>query len=575
MKKVKRTLVTLLTLALMMSVFSPMGGKAFAASKVKLSRTKTTLYVGDSETLALLGITEKQAKKVTWKSSKTSVATVNKSGKVKAKKAGKSTVTAKLNKKKYTCKVTVKKAKIQYVEVTPEPDAPEQGNQIYQNDVTKAMTSAAYWYNKLKNPNKVLMTKAEIEAANELNYSTSGTAMRDLKKMSTYDGEARKQSLMNELTGEVRPLVKSKCDDELYVDKNKLEKDAIDAWFAEMKANIEAANVTKDAEYKFGVVVKRADLAMAPTSSFVAYSASDSDSEFVNSSANINEPVIVDLVTADNKFTHVYTDNCNGWVETEKIAICDDKDEWEAQTYPENPLVVKASHLTLEQSYYMPDVSALDLYMGTILPMVPKEAITGSIAERYPWYSYTVYIPTRDKNGKMQKQMALISSHHDVSIGYPAFTQKNILEIAFNLLGDRYGWGGCLGAYDCSLYMRDIYRCFGLAIPRNTTHQSQAPYYHVDFSEDIETKKKEISKLDPTSILFCGGHVMMYIGDDAGKQYVISDLGSLKDTDWDGVKSVYSVSVNSLDVRRGKKYNFMTWLEALTCGFTPWKKAAS
>ncbi len=77
-----------------------------AASKVKLNKKKITLYVGKTTTLKVKGT----KKKVKWSSSKKSVATVSSKGKVKAKKKGTTTITAKVGGKKYKCKVTVKKA---------------------------------------------------------------------------------------------------------------------------------------------------------------------------------------------------------------------------------------------------------------------------------------------------------------------------------------------------------------------------------------------------------------------------------------------------------------------------------
>lgn len=79
--------------------------KAYAASKVKLNKTSATLLVGKSTTLKLGGA---KASKVKWSSSKRSVATV-KNGKVKAKKTGATTITAKYKGKKYKCKVVVRK----------------------------------------------------------------------------------------------------------------------------------------------------------------------------------------------------------------------------------------------------------------------------------------------------------------------------------------------------------------------------------------------------------------------------------------------------------------------------------
>ncbi len=76
------------------------------AAQTAISQKKLTLEVGKSKVLKITGTKSK----VTWKSSKTTVATVSKTGKVTAKKAGKATITATVDKKKYTCTVTVKAA---------------------------------------------------------------------------------------------------------------------------------------------------------------------------------------------------------------------------------------------------------------------------------------------------------------------------------------------------------------------------------------------------------------------------------------------------------------------------------
>ncbi|HHV09884.1 MAG TPA: Ig domain-containing protein [Clostridiales bacterium] len=75
-----------------------------AAATVKLNKSKLTLTVGDTAKLTVSGTKSK----VTWATSKKTVATVDKTGKVTAVKAGAATITATVNKKKYTCKVTVK-----------------------------------------------------------------------------------------------------------------------------------------------------------------------------------------------------------------------------------------------------------------------------------------------------------------------------------------------------------------------------------------------------------------------------------------------------------------------------------
>ena len=98
--KRKSTLLILLTLITMLAL--PLTANA---AKVKLNKKKTTVYVGDTVRLKVKGT----KKKVKWSSSNKNVAAVSKKGKVTGRKEGKATITAKVGKKKYKCKVTVRK----------------------------------------------------------------------------------------------------------------------------------------------------------------------------------------------------------------------------------------------------------------------------------------------------------------------------------------------------------------------------------------------------------------------------------------------------------------------------------
>lgn len=74
------------------------------AATIKLNKKNLKLTVGKTYKLKVKNL----KKKVRWSSSKKSVATVNTKGVVKAKKAGKTIVTAKIQSKKLKCKVLVK-----------------------------------------------------------------------------------------------------------------------------------------------------------------------------------------------------------------------------------------------------------------------------------------------------------------------------------------------------------------------------------------------------------------------------------------------------------------------------------
>ena len=102
MNKKRKFLSFIIVLTLVFTLFP---STAEAASKVKINKTKTTIYVGKTETLKISGTN----KTVKWTTSNKNVATVSSKGKVTAKKTGTTTITAKVSGKKYNCKVTVKK----------------------------------------------------------------------------------------------------------------------------------------------------------------------------------------------------------------------------------------------------------------------------------------------------------------------------------------------------------------------------------------------------------------------------------------------------------------------------------
>lgn len=110
MDKSKTFIRSILTITIALCVFVGMmplvsDCEADAASSVKLSKSKVTMYVGTSTTLKMKGTKAK----VKWSSSNSKVVKVSTKGKITAKKVGSATIKAKVGKKTYKCKVSVKK----------------------------------------------------------------------------------------------------------------------------------------------------------------------------------------------------------------------------------------------------------------------------------------------------------------------------------------------------------------------------------------------------------------------------------------------------------------------------------
>ena len=98
-KKMKKAMVTMMMVvfAAMLLMVAPVQ----AASKTKT--TKVTMKAGQSKTLRV-----KTPGKVKWSSSNKAIVSVNKKGKIVARRAGKAKITAKYGKKKAVFVVTVK-----------------------------------------------------------------------------------------------------------------------------------------------------------------------------------------------------------------------------------------------------------------------------------------------------------------------------------------------------------------------------------------------------------------------------------------------------------------------------------
>lgn len=100
-KYVKKLMAMLMVMLLVVTMAAP---ATVSAAPVRLNKSSVTVLVGKTYQLKVKG-TKKKAK---WSSSNKKVATVNSKGVITGKKAGTVKVTAKIGKKKYTCKVKIK-----------------------------------------------------------------------------------------------------------------------------------------------------------------------------------------------------------------------------------------------------------------------------------------------------------------------------------------------------------------------------------------------------------------------------------------------------------------------------------
>ena len=546
MNKFCKWISAVLVLAMVLAGgFSPETMTVHAAAKITISAEKLTLKEDQSKTLTVKNTT----KTVNWKLNTTkyvSYKVVKKNQiSITGKQPGVTKITAAVGKQKFTCKVTV-------IEKAQDPDLLD-----YANGVSGKMTNPDFWAKLSEQPDQVLASAAEIEKINAAALANHNTYMNDLKNIpETYDGLALRESLAND-------LIASANRENYYANGVQVDKTS---YFSTMKNNIMWSTTASNPEtVKYAICTRRTELKWCPTTDYIGYSATDTDDEGVNSALNINEPMVIKAQTSDGRFYWGYAGNCTGWVNAEDVAICSSKEEWldawEVDPKAKDFIVVTTDRLVTDTYFYSKDISAKTLTMGTTLKLAKKADIPAALDGRNDWHNYVVYLPTRDGNGKYVKKIGLISEHSDVHVGYVPYTERNLLQIAFECLGNRYGWGGSMDAMDCSADGVSVYRCFGFNLPRNTTWQ-RAMDDCTDFTEMTDKEKKKlIEKASIGSVLYFNGHEMMYLGNYNGKLYVISALGSVLDVEDESVRSVYNVAINTLDVKRR---DGTTWLTNLT-----------
>ncbi|MCR5430023.1 MAG: C40 family peptidase [Eubacterium sp.] len=434
------------------------------------------------------------------------------------------------------------------------------GNVTYARGVTEEMCKADYWTARTyTDADAVLMNTSEIDEINERALGNKSCNLNDLVNIpSNYNAYDLREALANEET----PTRK------MYVDGELIDNFT---YFGRIKNYIETTGYDEtDREVQYAVCVKTANIKSWPTNDIVGYSADDTDDELQLVSLNTNDPFVIKQTVniEGEEFYWGYCDTVTGWVSADDIALCQDKEEWldawQVKTDAKDFVVVTQDKITLEPNFYGAYPDNIKLNFSSILKLVPEDKMPEQIGERIIWNNYIVYVPTRDENGKYVKKVAMISENKSLSVGFVPMTQTNILKLSFACLGDRYGWGGMLESMDCSMLTRNVYKCCGFVLPRNTNWQQNIPGTKTDMSEMTDEQKQAFLETMPAgTMLYMPSHTMLYLGSENGVAYVVSDLGSSVDNDDDPprVQSIMSVAVNPLTIKRG---DGSTWLTNMT-----------
>ena len=117
---------------------------------------------------------------------------------------------------------------------------------------------------------------------------------------------------------------------------------------------------------------------------------------------------------------------------------------------------------------------------------------TASIRTR----AHVIELPMRREDGALRSRRRCCRRPPTSRTDYLPLTRANLLRQSFKFLGERYGWGHAYNARDCSGFVSEVYRSFGVQLPRNTRDQAVSPALepHRVHADDASERRLRIAR---------------------------------------------------------------------------------
>jgi hypothetical protein len=269
------------------------------------------------------------------------------------------------------------------------------------------------------------------------------------------------------------------------------------------------------------VTVRRVDVRVLPTqephSSFPRGPGKDHPFDNLQeSSLPAGTPLLVTHVSRDGRWLLAETTYALGWIPAGSVAKAgaEFKQRWEAG----RPVVIVRDRVPVRNE------KGTTLFLASLGTFYPQVGVEQGRA----W----ILSAGRDAAGGAVTRRAWLPADAIADRPLP-FTPRRVAQIASELAGEPYGWGGLDGKRDCSAMIRDLFSPFGLWLPRNSGDQAQTGRF-VSFRY-LSSEQKEALILRQgvpwRTLLWTPGHIMLYIGLREGRPLIFHNFWSIKTRD--------------------------------------------
>lgn len=383
--------------------------------------------------------------------------------------------------------------------------------------IREAQLSADHWIKRARNVERVIFDGDGVATQNAVMQRLDG---------SIHDLDALPVTLEAEQVRSWIDAVSSRPTRTLYDESGK--EGTIRAIDKLINA-LDLRNLPQTQVTRFGMVVHRADLRAFPTHLRVFSAPGDNDIDrFQESALFPGTAVAVVHESRDRNWFFVVSQTYAAWIEKKHVAI-GDREAVLGYARKTPFLVVTGATARTVFNPEQPDVSEVQLDMGVRVPLADWPA-DQPLHGQHSYAGHAVVLPTRQKDGSLAFVPALIPRSADVNRGYLPMTREHLLRQAFKFLGERYGWGHAYNARDCSGFVSEIYRSFGIVLPRNTSAQAVSPALNrivVDENTSHQQRLKLLRDTQVGDLIYIPGHVMMVVGQENGDTYVIHDTAGM------------------------------------------------
>ena len=396
------------------------------------------------------------------------------------------------------------------------------------SDVTGAMKQPSYWINKINQPAKLMFNEEQIISLNRKLDADKDCGLVDFDNYPANITGVKLLALINRLP--IPAELK-------YVNGKRVSYD----YYKQLDSNRNIQSVPDTINVRYGFTIRQTDMRTLPTSDRLYNHANgDNLDRFQETRLDPVEPVLILHSSSDAKFVFVQAYCYAAWVRAEDVAVVAGKSDWNdyrRQSFlsVKLPNFCLRNALTQEQRIWE---------MGAKIPIEPNDDHS----------SYLLKLPERDeKGGMIFSYSRLPKTTIGVREGFLPCSYQNIIYQAFKMYGMRFGWGGLYDSVDCSSFAQNVYRSFGIYLPRNSGQQAKMPVYTREFYGIGGSRYDELSTVAPGSILYMPGHIMIYLGCDRDRHYIIHSFSSFGVLDKKlGIEEnpVYAVAVTSMNIYR-------------------------